>query len=309
VSAQAVEYDPIRDKTYRRARLGSDVAAFLAWFELGGASPISVDNYERALAVMCRMYPLTPIDRVTDGQLAQVFKTFPARSRRVRVAPYRTFFKWARQTRRVQDNPMDLLPLIRRQPRRKPDVFTDAEVDQILSLDVVDAAPAALLLKAGLRRAEAQHIRLKHIDLGRGRIKIIGGKGGKDRIVSTRLTDPLPQLIADLELLEGLSRDDYIFYRVYANASTSKRLRDKPIGEGTFSRWWRRTLDEAGVTYRNPHTARHSYATGLRRRGVSADDLAILLGHSSSRTTSDLYVQITVEDVEDRLSALELAGI
>jgi hypothetical protein len=58
MTAVAVEYDPIRDKTYRRARLGPDVAAFLAWFELGGASPISVDNYERALSVVCRMYPL-----------------------------------------------------------------------------------------------------------------------------------------------------------------------------------------------------------------------------------------------------------
>jgi integrase len=141
--SEVVEFDPIRDKTYRRARLGPDVAAFLAWLELGGASPITVDNYERALAVVCRMYPNTPIDEITDGQLAQVFKRFPARSRRVRVAPYRTFFKWARQTRRVTENPMELLPLIRRQPRKRPDVFTDAEVDALLSLDVVDAAPLA----------------------------------------------------------------------------------------------------------------------------------------------------------------------
>jgi hypothetical protein len=43
-------------------------------------------------------------------------------------------------------------------------------------------------------------------------------------------------------------------------------LRDKPIGEGTFSRWWRRCLDDAGVPYRNPHTARHTFAT----RGAAA---------------------------------------
>ena len=87
-----IEYDALRDKSYRLAATGQDVADFLAWFELGGASPVSVDNYERALAVMCRMYPATPLAEVTDGQLGQVFKTFPPRSRRVRVAPYRTFF-------------------------------------------------------------------------------------------------------------------------------------------------------------------------------------------------------------------------
>src|SRR4051812_33337363 len=143
--ALGVEFDPIRDKTYRRARLGPDVAAFLAWLELGGASPITVDNYERALACVCRMYPNTEIGEVTDGQLAQVFKRFPAKSRRVRVAPYRTFFKWARQTRRVVENPMEMIPTMRRQPRKQHQIFSDAEIDLLLGLDVVDAAPLALL--------------------------------------------------------------------------------------------------------------------------------------------------------------------
>lgn len=302
-AVQVVEYDPLKDRSYRRARLGPDVAAFLAWFELGGASPISVDNYERALAVMCRMYPLTPIDKVTDGQLAQVFKRFPARSRRVRVAPYRTFFKWARQTRRVQENPMELLPLMRRQPRKRPEVFTDAEVDALLSLDVVDAAPLALLFDAGLRRHDAQTIQLRHCSPGSGMVKVIDGKGGKDRMIPQSAR--LQRLLADLELLEGLTVKDHVFYRVYANAVTSKRLRDKPIGEGTFSRWWRRCLDEAGVTYRNPHTARHTFATTWRRRGLSADDLSILLGHASVRTTSDLYVQIEVSEIAERMALIE----
>lgn len=303
MTALAVEFDPIRDKTYRRARLGPDVAAFLAWFELGGASPISVDNYERSLAVLCRMYPATPINEISDVQLGQVFKRFPIRSRRVRVAPYRTFFKWARQTRRVEQNPMELLPLIRKQPRRKPDVFTDAEVDTLLSLDLVDAAPLALMFEAGLRRAECQHIQLRHCSPAGESVKVIGGKGGKDRVIP--MSGRLRTLLADLELLEGVTANDYIFYRVYANAVTSKRLRDKPIGEGTFSRWWRRCLDDAGVKYRNPHTARHTFATRWRRRGLAADDLSIVLGHASVRTTSDLYVQIEVSEVAERMALIE----
>jgi len=301
--AAAVEYDPIRDKTYRRARLGPDVAAFLAWLELGGASPITVDNYERSLAVICRMYPLTPVDKITDGQLAQVFKRFPVKSRRVRVAPYRTFFKWARQTRRVTENPMELLPLIRRPPRKRPDVFTEAEVDALLALDVADAAPLALLFEAGLRRSEAQHIQLRHCSPDTGNVKVIDGKGGKDRVIP--MSGRLQSLLADLEILEGLIGKDHVFYRVYANAVTSKRLRDKPIGEGTFSRWWHRCLDQAGVAYRNPHTARHTFATRWRRRGLAADDLAVILGHASVRTTSDLYVQIEVSEVAERMALIE----
>lgn len=307
LAVASVEFDPLRDTAYRRARLGPDVAAFLAWLELGGASPITVDNYERALAVVCRMYPLTPIDEITDGQLAQVFKRFPIRSRRVRVAPYRTFFKWARQTRRIRENPMELLPLIRRQPRHIPDLFSEAEVDTLLDLPVHDAAPMALLFEAGLRRAEAQHMQLRHCSPASGTVKVIEGKGGKDRVIPQ--SRRLAAMLADLELLEGVGPKDYVFYRVYANAVTSKRLRDKPIGEGTFARWWRRCLDDAGVRYRNPHTARHTFATRWRRRGLAADDLQILLGHASVGTTSDLYVQIDLADVAARMALIEAGEI
>lgn len=303
MSTAVVEFDPIRDKTYRRARLGPDVAAFLAWLELGGASPITVDNYERALAVVCRMYPLTPVDQITDAQLAQVFKRFPARSRRVRVAPYRTFFRWARQTRRVQENPMELLPLIRRQPRRRPEVFSDAEVDTLLALPVVDAAPLGLLLEAGLRRSEAIAMTVRRCDPSSGWVKVIAGKGGKDRRVP--MSERLQTLLADLVLLEGLDPADHVFYRVYANAVTSRRLRDKPIGEGTFARWWRRCLDEAAVRYRTPHVARHTYATRWKRRGLAIEDLAVTMGHESVRTTADLYAQIEPEDVAARMALIE----
>lgn len=34
----AVDYDPIRDKSYRDTALGRDVADFLAWHELGGSA-------------------------------------------------------------------------------------------------------------------------------------------------------------------------------------------------------------------------------------------------------------------------------
>lgn len=144
------EYDPLRDKTYRRAALGPDVVAFLAWLELGGASPTTVDDYERALAIACRMYPQTKIDELTDIQLGQVFRRFPQKSRRVRVAPYRTFFKWARQTRRITENPMELMPTIKRQPRKQHDVFSDAEIDLLHVVDPVAKFDASF--EARIRR-------------------------------------------------------------------------------------------------------------------------------------------------------------
>lgn len=307
VLANVVEYDPLRDTAYKRARLGPDVAAFLAWLELGGASPVTVDDYERALAVACRMYPRTSIGEFTDTQLAQVFKRFPVKSRRTRVAPYKTFFKWARQTRRIGENPMELLPTIKRQPRKQHDIFSDAEIDLLLELPIIDAAPLGLLFDAGLRRSEAQRILLRHCPPG-GRVKVLSGKGGKDRVIpqSARLA----QLLADLEILEGLKADDYVWYGVRANGQGARRvLRQSPIGEGTFARWWRRCLDEAGVRYRNPHEARHTFAVRWRRRGLAVDDLQILMGHESARTTIDEYGGIDPSEIEVRMALIEAGEV
>jgi integrase len=75
---------------------------------------------------------------------------------------------------------------------------------------------------------------------------------------------------------------------VRANQRSHKVIREKPIGEGTFARWWASCLASAGVPYRSPHTAWHTFATRWRRRGPAIDEIQILLGHSSVRTTADL---------------------
>lgn len=305
LAVTGVEFDPLRDKTYRRAALGPDVAAFLAWLELGGASPITVENYERALAVACRMYPLTPIDEFTDAQLAQVFRTFPAKSRRVRVAPYRTFFKWARQTRRVVENPMEMIPSFKRPAPKQYDIFSEAEVELLLGLPIIDAAPMGLLFEAALRRREACEMtdRRWNPDC----VQVIAGKGGKDRRIPT--SERLAAILAEWEVLEGINPDDHILYGVRANGQGARRImRRDAIGEGTFARWWRRSLDTAGVRYRNPHMARHTCATRWRRQGHAIDDISDWLGHADLDTTKALYVHSTFEESLERFRLVE-AGI
>lgn len=295
--ALGVEFDPLRDKTYRRAALGPDVVAFLAWLELGGASPITVENYERALAVVCRMYPQTEIRDLTDLQLGQVFRRFPVKSRRVRVAPYRSFFKWARQTRRIDENPMELIPTFKRQPQKQFDLFSEAEIDLLYALPIIDAAPTALLFEAGLRRREACEMTDRRWNPDW--VQVIGGKGGKDRRIPTSAR--LSSILAEWEIVEGIKPDDHILYGVKANGQGARRImRSSTIGEGTFARWWRRCLDTADVRYRNPHMARHTCATRWRREGHALDDIGDWLGHANHDVTKSLYVHSTFEESLER---------
>lgn len=299
-----VTYDPLKDKSYAATRLGIAVVDFLAWMELGGTAARTLDQYERDLSRACLMYPDTPLEEFTDEQMLHVAKRFKPAERRVRIAAYRSFFKWAVRRRFITTNPCDALPDIRQPKQRVIRVFTHAEADRLLSLPVIDAAPLAVLLEAGLRKAEARSLKLKDCLPESGRVTVWQGKGSRDREVP--MTGRLRQIIAELTLVEGLNRDDHIFYSVLANQHRRPIVkRDKPVGEGTFARWWRRCLNDASVSYRNPHTARHTYATNWRRLGLAIDEIQILLGHASISTTSDLYIHTKVADVAEHMRIIE----
>ena len=306
LAAHPVGFDPLRDKSYRSTRLGRDIVDFLAWCELGGMSPKTLLNYEPDLAKGALMFPDKGIEDITGGDLVHIARSFPPKSRRVRMSTWRSFYKWARRTRRVTIDPTDELPDIKKNPQPVIHVFNDVEIDALLSLPVIDAAPLAILLEAGLRKAEASKIRLQDCMPETGQVLVLNGKGGRDRIVP--MSPRLSHLLNELILLERLSPKDHIFYAVKANQFEGRKLlRAKPVGEATFARWWRRSLDDAGVRYRTPHTARHTFATRWRLRGLGIDDLQILLVHSSINTTASIYVHTRVADVAERMRAIEAA--
>jgi hypothetical protein len=55
-------------------------------------------------------------------------------------------------------------------------------------------------------------------------------------------------------------------------------------------RVWRPLQARAGLRYRTPHQARHTFATLLLQQGESLDYVKVQLGHSSIRVTADTYV-------------------
>lgn len=301
-----VAFDPVKDKSYRDTALGRDISDFLAWCELGGMSPKTLLNYEPDLSRGALMFPEKAIDEITGGDLLHIARAFPVKSRRVRMSAWRSFYKWARRTRRVIENPCEELPDIRKTPPRVIDTFTEDEIEALLALPIRDAAPIAILLEAGLRKAEASRLRLHDCLPDSHMVTVLEGKGRRDRIVP--MSPTLHAALVELVVSEGLVPTDHIFYAVKGNQFEQKKiLRGKPVGEATFARWWRSCLEQAAVRYRNPHTARHTYATRLRRQGVTIDDISILLGHASISTTSELYVHTRVDEITDRLRALHLA--
>jgi integrase len=250
--------EPLRDKGYQLTGLGPAVTDFLAWKRLDGAAERTLDQYERDLARACILHPEKTLETLTSEDVLHVITVFPLRSQKRARAALASFFRWAVLWGRVDRNPMDRIPRAPQPPGRYVEVFTDAEVAALTNLDELrDRALMAVLFDAGLGKAEARHLRAGRCLLEERRLVIVGGKGGKDRVVP--LGERLSSLLADVFLLEALEEDDFVWYsRRGGNQYGGRIERRKPIGEGTFHRWWERCLDDAGVRYRNPHTARHT---------------------------------------------------
>lgn len=295
--AEGGDYDPLRDKSYQQTRLGPSVVDFLAWKETGGAADSTLDQYERDLARGALMYPSTGLEEWSDEQMLHVASSFKPKERYARVAAYRSFFRWATRTRRRSTNPCDALPDMRKQTQRVYDVFSEEEIAVLCDIALRDGALMQLLFDAGLRKGEARRFKLGHLRVtpDSALVTVLGGKGGKDREVPATLG--VQQRVAELALLDGLRPAEHLWYGTEKTPHWERVNRGTPIGEGTFARWWRRCLDEAGVRYRNPHTTRHTFATRYLRRGGSLERLSMLMGHASIKTTFDEYAHLVTADI------------
>jgi integrase/recombinase XerD len=190
------------------------------------AADRTLDQYERDLSVLCHLYPSKGLADLTDLELGAAVRRFPKASRRVRKAAFDSFYKWAVKTRRIEKNPMELLPSVKRRPQRYIDTFSEAEIEDLVALPLVDSVLMLLLVDAGLRKSEACALQVRRLKIDTGELVVVGGKGGKDRVVP--MTSRLRQAVEELLLSSGSSRRRTCGTRASAAAGRAVRARSEP---------------------------------------------------------------------------------
>lgn len=146
----------------------------------------------------------------------------------------------------------------------------------------------------GLRREEARNLDIRDIDFERQRVSV-NGKGGKIRIIPV-IDD---EFLSDLKHLIGRRTVGAVFL-------SSNKNKDENLSLPMINKIIRKVGESAKVInpnprlkHINPHIFRHSIARYLKKKGFSAEWLQNFLGHSSYKTTMDMYGTLSIDEMQD----------
>jgi site-specific recombinase XerD len=194
-----------------------------------------------------------------------------------------------------KDWPVKHIPFPR-QEKRLPEVLSVSEVSKLFSCvgNLMHRTILQTMYGSGLRLNEALHLKASDIDSERMVIRIVQGKGHKDRYVTLSPT-----------LLETL-RDYYRQRRPKGQWLFPNRSGKYPLHMTAVQRACRKAAQVAGLNKRvTTHTMRHSFATGLLEAGTDLRTIQILLGHGSLNTTA-IYLHIAVGAPQSRHEMADL---
>lgn len=173
-----------------------------------------------------------------------------------------------------------------KEPQKVPVVLSQDEVRLLLASAPSLKARVMLTISyaCGLRAGEVTRLTVGAIDKAQDIIRVIDGKGRKDRNV---MLPPDVYALLRQWWMERSNRHDIGVPRseLWIFPGYGKR---QPVTPRQFSRLFREAAEAAGI--RKPgltlHSLRHSFATHLHDRGESIRTIQALLGHDKLETTA-----------------------
>ena len=269
---------------------------------LRGCSPRTQEAYVSGVYQLAKYYRRSP-DQISDQEvrayllyLAQT-KKLAASSRNQATSALRFFY--ATVLGRPVDQVVRVLPRVR-QVVKRPRVFAITELERLFTIGCPHPRHRAFLMTvygAGLRLNEACHLKPEHIESQRQQIRVVQGKGNKDRytLLSARLLEEL--------------RSYWKWCRPKEWLFPSSADPAKPMVDTTAQRIFNRAVERARLPDKGGiHSLRHSFATHLLEAGVEITAVQRLLGHSSLSTTTT-YLHVRQERLSQIGGPLELLDL
>jgi len=242
---------------------------------LGQRSKSTIKNYGRSLAKVALHFGIDPvhlsIEQINDF-LYSMLKTCTSPSKsyfRHTVYGLKCLFKIMGK----QEKALKMPPV--RDSETMPVVLSAQEVKALLSKtqNLKHRVLIGLLYGSGLRMNEARKVKIVDLDVQRLQLRVVQGKGRKDRyvVLSKLLVKGIAQYLAKE------NPQVYLF-----NGQTPA----EPMGERSIQWIINEAVERAGIKKATTcHTLRHSFATHLLENGVDLFSIKEQLGHARIETT------------------------
>ncbi len=193
----------------------------------------------------------------------------------------RCFFNWLVAADYLAESPFRSLRNVRL-PQRIVQPFSPEEVARLLACcnsgtpaGVRDRAILFTLLDTGVRCSELVQLDLADLDLEGGRLRVLHGKGNKQRVVpfASRCREALVRYVA--------LRGDAPGPLFLATTGHRRLLPGVALRNNGLKQMLRRRGREAGLPKVHAHRFRHTFATWAIEHDARELDVQYLLGHSS----------------------------
>ena len=178
-----------------------------------------------------------------------------------------------------------------------PEILEYEEIDRLKAIPnnryptgIRNRAIIEIMLNAGLRVSEVTNIKPADINLTNRKLKVVEGKGNKDRLIKLRI-----EIIDILKAWENIRPKKVEYYFT--------TLEGKQLNRQYIYMMIKRYSVRAGINKRiSPHTLRHTFATDYYRQTKDLETLARIMGHSNIKTT-DIYITLSNVDVENGMNS------
>ncbi|MBF0250999.1 MAG: site-specific tyrosine recombinase XerD [Alphaproteobacteria bacterium] len=224
-----------------------------------------------------------------------------ARTQARRLSALRQFYRFLYAERMRDDDPTTVIDSPKT-GRALPKYLSEDEVERLLDAAAERAgadgrrlvALMEILYATGLRVTELVGLPLRALSRD-GRLLVVRGKGGKERIVplSEPASDAIQAFLAVRgAFLPGKADSPYLF---------PSRARQGYLTRARFAQLLKELSVDAGLDPRrvSPHVLRHSFASHLLAHGADLRALQQMLGHADISTT-----QIYTHVLDERLKRL-----
>lgn len=144
-------------------------------------------------------------------------------------------------------------------------------------------------VETGMRRSELADFDVSDIDWDRSTVLVRNGKGGRQRVIPLRRS-----LLDDLRSLVGDRCEGSLFASRSGGHLSPRQINRIVSAIGRSANVRSPNPNQSQVT---PHLLRHSFARLWKARRGSIETLSRILGHTSVKTTWDLYGTEGIQDV------------